>query len=71
MTREEIYKLIKYLEKKYHVECEYLVHNNCGMEEIVIRSTLHTHYAEPSKVPFQQAQDVIINKLDKLDLIRF
>lgn len=71
MTRTEIDELIEYLEKNYHVECEYLPYNNYNMEEIVIRSTLHTHYTEPSKVPSHQAKDVITNKLDKLDLIRF
>lgn len=71
MTRTEIDELIKELEKNYYVKCEYLAYNDYGMEEIVIRSTLHTHYTEPSKVPFQQAKYVIIDKLNKLDLIRF
>ena len=71
MTRDEIQELIEYLEKNYHVKCLYIhqMTTRDGMEypeKLII--------TPDTNITFQGLRldkDVITNKLDKLDLIRF
>lgn len=71
MTREEIDELITYLEKTYHVKCLHVsqMTTTDGMEFpeklIVIPDSTLTFKG------MRLDRDFIINKLDKLDLIRF
>lgn len=67
MTRTEIDDLIKELEKNYHVKCELAEVLEFSGEGLIITPTL------PYKFLLNDGaiKQIIINKLDKLDLIRF
>lgn len=69
MTRTEIDELIEYLEKNYHVKCShsFSVSLFSGSEEYLkITPTLELFFRGAN-----MNKETIINKLDKLDLIRF
>lgn len=67
MTRDEIDELIKYLEENYHVECKIVPVEGWSVDGLIVTPTLeHKYLLHDSSI-----KELIINKLDKLDLIRF
>lgn len=69
MTRDEIQELIEYLEKNYHVKCIYTTRDDDfwgKIETLTVIPCLKLHFGD-----MQINKEIITNKLDKLDLIRF
>lgn len=67
MTRTEIDELIEYLEKNYHVECEYMPEHEFMPEQLMV-------WPEPPPIVFKGLDfdsKNIRGKLNALDLIRF
>lgn len=67
MTRDEIDELITYLEKNYYVECELVTIEHLGKQGLVVTPTLQHRFVLDSNL----IKQIIINRLDKSDLIRF
>lgn len=66
MTRTEIDELITYLEKNYHVKCEYVPEGEFTRQELIVTPNLSYDFSG-----FSLRRQHIIAKLDELDLIKF
>lgn len=67
MTRDEIYELIEYLEKNYHVTCMYIPQCDFEPEKLLVSLM-------PPPIVFKGMdfdKKNITGKLNALDLIRF